>query len=340
MAKGERPTISRRKFLTRSGLGLAGLAMLPRPATAGSYPFQNRSLSPEERVNDLLGRMSVEEKIAQMESIRAFDQYQRVGDTVELSDAFKKLFAATPVGSLSSLCRADWYSGRKWENGLTPALTAKTSNRFQKHALEHSRWGIPLWICDATFHGFMSLGATVFPTTVGMGSTWNPELVERMGAVSAKEARAAGIHEGSVDVDIAREPRWSRVEQCFGEDPFLVSRLGVAFTKGHLKSHVGANVADWVGQGESEGGHNTGPCHLGPIELHNVQLKPFRDCIAAGARGIIERLFRQHHFAIGDFGRMSHTGRMVDRAGQLDVSWKSSGGLNHGYDRTAQRRGG
>ena len=252
--------------------------------------FKNPSLSPEQRADDLLGRMSVDEKIAQMEAICGFQQYRRVGDTVEVTDAFKKRFAADPVGSLSSLCRADWFSGRKWENGLTPALTAKTSNLFQKYAREHSRWGIPLWIGDATFHGFMSLGATVLPTTVGMGSTWNPELVEQMGAVAAREARAAGIHEGSVDVDIARDPRWSRVEQCFSEDSYLVSRLGVAFAKGHLGNHVGANVADWVGQGESEGGHNTGPCHIGPVELYNVQLKPFHDCIAAGAKGIIERL--------------------------------------------------
>jgi hypothetical protein len=166
MHSSRRPTATRRKSLSCFGLGLAVLAMLLRPAMAGDYPFQDPSLPAEQRVKDLLGRMSVDEKIAQMECIQAFDQYRRVGDTVELTDSYKKLFAASPIGCLSSIGRADWYSGRTWENGLTPALMAKTSNLFQRHAMENSRWRIPVWIADPTFHGFMALGATVFPTMI------------------------------------------------------------------------------------------------------------------------------------------------------------------------------
>jgi beta-glucosidase len=116
---------------------------------------------------------------------------------------------------------------------LTPELAAKAANALQKYNIEHSRLGIPIFLAEEAAHGHMAIGTTVFPTSLGQAATFNPELLEEMGRVIGKEIRAQGAHIAYGPIlDLAREPRWSRVEETFGEDPVLVSTLGASMVKG------------------------------------------------------------------------------------------------------------
>ncbi len=293
MNKKENKNLSRREFIGCSAIGLTGLALLPAWVEEKKFPYQNPSLSADERVDDLLSRMSLDEKIGQLMNVMGKKQYTRLKDKIELTDEFKKQFAKTPFGTIGGLCRADWWAEKDWETGLSPGIVGKAINRIQKYVVENSRWGIPLWSAEVSVHGLDALGATVFPTGIAMGSTWNPQLIYEVANVITKEIRAVGGHRGSPSLDIARDARWSRVEECFGEDPFLVSQLAVAMVKGMqgatfpTKDKIVCVLRHFAAHGDPEGGHNSASCHVGPIELHNTQLKPFRDCVKAGARGVM-----------------------------------------------------
>lgn len=258
------------------------------------HPYCNASLPVESRVRDLLQRMSVEEKIGQLCKLDGFKSYDRNGDVFTVRQEFKDKFAEVQIGSMYGLLRADWWTGRNWDTGLEPRLMANGVNSIQKYVIENTRWHIPLILAEEAPHGLMVLGGTVFPTGLGLGATWNPELVEKVASVIGAEGSAAGIHTvyGPI-LDIPRDPRWSRTEEDFSEDPVLTSELGAAYveglqggsfpTRGGLFStlkHVGAH-------GDPEGGHNAAPSHVGPIEFRNLQFRPFEACIKAGARSIM-----------------------------------------------------
>lgn len=252
------------------------------------------SLSPTERANALLLKLDLREKIGQLSRSLGFKGYVRSGTDLSLSEDFRRDFAALPVGIFYGVLRADWWSGRNWDNGLTPRLMAEGVNLFQKLAVESSPWRIPAIFVEETPHGMACLGATVFPTGIGLGATWNPKLIKQAAAVIGDECAAAGIQGvyGPV-VDIARDPRWSRVEEDFSEDPFLASALGVAYVEGlqgapfPLPGRPFATLKHFAAHGDPEGGHNHGDAHLGMIELRNVQARPFQACVKAGARSVM-----------------------------------------------------
>lgn len=121
--------------------------------------------------------------------------------------------------------RADPWTQRTLKTGLNPTLAPKAVNKLQRYVIENTRLGIPLFLAEECPHGHMAIGTTVFPTSIGQSSTWNPKLIEQMGRAIAKEARAQGAHIGYGPVlDLARDPRWSRVEETYGEDPFLIGK--------------------------------------------------------------------------------------------------------------------
>lgn len=248
----------------------------------------------ETRVRDLLARMSVEEKIGQLCKLDGFRSYDRKGEALTLKPEFVECFSRVPIGSMYGLLRADWWSGRSWDSGLTPALMEKAVELFQKHVIEHSRWGIPLLLAEEAPHGLMALGGTVFPTGLGLGATWNPNLLKQIGEVIGNEGGTAGIHTvyGPI-LDLARDPRWSRVEEDFSEDPALAAQLGRAYVEGlqggifPKPNRPFATVKHFAAHGDPEGGHNSAPVHLGPVELRNVQLRPFAAAIKAGAQSVM-----------------------------------------------------
>ena len=178
-------------------------------------PLYKQANAPiEERIKDLMERMTVEEKVGQLCCPMGWEMYTKTGNKVEASELYKKQMGnGMPIGSYWAVLRADPWTQKTLENGLTPELAAEALNKLQKFAVEETRLGIPVLFAEETPHGHMAIGATVFPTGLSMASTWNPELLRRAGEVVALEARLQGANVGYGPVlDISREPRWSRME--------------------------------------------------------------------------------------------------------------------------------
>ncbi len=234
--------------------------------------------------------MTLNEKIAQMLTMCGWTMYVRNGDDIRVSEDLVKLYEEFPGAGLGSFNRADWYTGINWANGLTPKLTAKAHNLMQKYAIENTRLGIPLSF-GGSIHGMFVLGGVVFPTGLGFASTWNRKLIRQAGIDVAEEIStfcrfsfAAGPTQ-----DLAREPRWSRVEETYGEDPWLSAELTAAYNQG-ISSHAPAitpSIRHFTGHGEPEGGHNGAPAHVGMNELFNIHMRPFEAGIKSGAKSMM-----------------------------------------------------
>ena len=257
-------------------------------------PYRDATLPIEERVNDLLSRMTTEEKVGQLRCTLAWDYYETDGKKVVPSEKFKKDIAEGQIGMLWGTYRADPWTRKSLENGLNPELAAKAGNALQKYVLEHTRLGIPLFLAEEAPHGHMAIGTTVFPTGFGMAATWNPQLIERAGQVIGKEVRLQGGHISYGPVlDLTREPRWSRVEEAMGEDPTLAGEIGSAMVRGLGGGDLTqpystlATLKHFIGYGTTEGGQNGAPTFVGPRELAEQFLPPFKKAIDAGALSVM-----------------------------------------------------
>ena len=269
-------------------------------------PYQNAALPIEERLRDLMSRMTMEEKIGQLRCTMAWNYYEireEKGSERGVkgkrrvpvpSESFKKDIAEGKIGMLWATYRADPWTQKSLENGLTPELAAMAGNSLQKYVKEHTRLGIPLFLAEEAPHGHMAIGTTVFPTGLGMAATWSPELLERAGEVIGKEIRLQGGHISYGPVlDLSRDPRWSRVEESFGEDPVLTGELGAAMVRGLGGGDLSkpystlATLKHFIAYGTTEGGQNGNQTVLGPMELHQHFLPPFRKAIEAGALSVM-----------------------------------------------------
>ncbi|UCD58253.1 MAG: glycoside hydrolase family 3 C-terminal domain-containing protein, partial [Candidatus Hydrogenedentota bacterium] len=169
-------------------------------------------------------------------------------------------------------------------SNLGAVAGAELTNRIQTFLVEHTRLGIPAIVHEECCSGYMSAGATRFPQMIGVASTWAPDLVEEMTSVIRAQMRSVGAHQGlSPVLDVARDPRWGRTEETFGEDPYLVSQMGVSYVKGlqgpDLTQGIVATGKHFVGYSMSEGGLNWAPAHLSRRELEEVFLVPFEAAI-------------------------------------------------------------
>ena len=257
-------------------------------------PYRDATLPIEERVNDLLSRMTTEEKVGQLRCTLAWDYYETDGKKVVPSEKFKKDIAEGQIGMLWGTYRADPWTRKSLENGLNPELAAKAGNALQKYVLEHTRLGIPLFLAEEAPHGHMAIGTTVFPTGFGMAATWSPQLIEKAGQVIGKEVRLQGGHISYGPVlDLTREPRWSRVEEAMGEDPTLAGEIGAAMVRGLGGGDLTqpystlATLKHFIGYGTTEGGQNGAPTFVGPRELAEQFLPPFKKAIDAGALSVM-----------------------------------------------------
>lgn len=256
--------------------------------------YKDASLPVAERVEDLLSRMTLQEKVGQLTCMLGWEMYTKQAGGVEVSGAFKEALAEKQVGMLWATLRADPWTQKTVKTGLNPELAAQATNALQKYVLEHSRLGIPLFIAEECPHGHMAIGTTVFPTSIGQASTWNPALIGRMAIAIAGEARRQGAHIGYGPVlDLAREPRWSRVEESYGEDPFLIAEMGRAVVEGFQGASLGsgenviATLKHFVAYGNPEGGHNGGAVSVGMRELFTHYLYPFEKAVRAGALSVM-----------------------------------------------------
>jgi beta-glucosidase len=200
----------------------------------------------------------------------------------------------TPIGGFWATLRADPWTQKTLSNGLNPKLSAKALNSLQRFAVEETRLGIPLLFAEECMHGHMAIGTTVFPTGLGQGSTWNPQLIQEMAGVIALETRLQGAHIAYGPIlDLARELRWSRVEETFGEDPVLTAKLGVAFVNGLQGNdfkdgrHVYSTPKHFAAYGIPSGGHNGQQAFIGERELFSNHLLPFGKVAEAGVKTIM-----------------------------------------------------
>ncbi|MDW7658794.1 MAG: glycoside hydrolase family 3 N-terminal domain-containing protein, partial [Bacillota bacterium] len=233
-------------------------------------PYQNPTLSEEMRTDDLLARMTLEEKLAQM----------------RLTPQIDRLFADQPF--------SDERVAAKWPHGLGASYSPdyfdpELLNTFQQYFIRQTRLGIPLLMMGESLHGVMSPEATVFPQAIGLGATFNAPLVSRMATVIGREARSLGIRETyAPNLDLAREPRWGRTEENYGEDPYLTATMGVAYIKALQSEGVASSPKHYVAHGSPEGGINLAPVHCGERELRDTMLAPFAAAFTeAGAMSVM-----------------------------------------------------
>ncbi len=256
-------------------------------------PYRNASLPADARIRDLLARMTVEEKAGQLCQILSFGLWERQGGAVSLTDAFDQAMARH-TGAIYGVLRSDPWMKRTVETGLSPREGAETVNAMQRYALQRTRLGIPLLLSEECPHGFMALGATVFPCPIALASTWDTALAGRVGSAAAREMRSEGAPVGYGPIlDLARDPRWSRVEETFGEDPCLAAEMGVATVRALQAAGPASGEAvlstlkHFAAYGESLGGHNGGGVNVGAHELAAVMLPAFRECVRAGAGSVM-----------------------------------------------------
>jgi beta-glucosidase len=233
--------------------------------------YLDATRSPEERAADLLAQMSLDEKIAQLGSFWVYE----ILDGLTFSPERAGRLMRHGIGQVTRLGGA---------SNVRPHQAAALANTIQKYLLENTRLKIPAVIHEECCSGYMAFGATVFPQAIGIASTWEPELVAEMTAVIRQQMRSVGAHHALAPVlDVARDARWGRVEETFGEDPYLVARMGVAYVQGlqgaDLNTGIIATGKHFVGYGIAEGGLNWAPAHIPPRELREVYLFPFEAAV-------------------------------------------------------------
>lgn len=256
--------------------------------------FLDSRLSSAERVADLLPRMTLEEKVGQLLCPLGWEMYTIIGDGVEASDKFKQLVQEHHAGMLWATFRADPWTRKTLENGLNPRLAALAGNALQKYVIENTRLGIPVFLAEEAPHGHMAIGGTVFPTGIGMAATWSRSLLEQVGQAIGKEVRTQGAHISYGPVlDLTRDPRWSRVEETYGEDPLLSGSLGASMVRGLGAGDLSkpystiATLKHFLAYAVPEGGQNGNFSSVGTRDLLQNFLPPFHEAVEAGALSIM-----------------------------------------------------
>jgi len=265
------------------------LAQAPAPL------YRDGAQPVEARVQDLLGRMTIEEKVAQLQGL-----WKRNTKLEQADGTFNPAGAPALLGQgIGQIARPSEIA-TSVPGGSARVRTARQHaefiNALQRWLIDNTRLGIPAMSHEEALHGLVAPGGTHFPVPIGLASTWDPALVERAMSVAAREARSRGVHHVlSPVIDLGRDPRWGRIEETFGEDPYLVSRLGVAAVRGYQGSvlplapdKVFATLKHFAGHGSHEGGINTAPALVPERLLRSELFVPFEAAIReAGAYSVM-----------------------------------------------------
>lgn len=261
--------------------------------------YKDRSLPAEERAENLLAEMTLKEKTGQLnQRIFGWHAYEKSNGSYKITGAFMdEVASGDGMGALYGLFRSDPWSGINLENGIPVGDCAKVANMLQRYVIENTPSGIPLLFSEECPHGHMAPNGSIFPTNIGIGATWNPALYEEAFSCVASEIRARGGNLGLVSaLDILQDPRWGRSEECYGEDPYLVSRMTTAVTRGlqgkypeDLKrpDRVAAVLKHFCAQGATIGGHNGKSALIGERELREIHLPAAIAGVKAGAMGFM-----------------------------------------------------
>lgn len=273
-------------------VGLTGAAAMSAAQTAAPI-YKDPRQPVEARVDDLLSRMTLDEKVAQLETVWESKAKLQTAEGHFSPELAAKNF---PNG-IGGFARPSDYRGVAQSSGAAgassvtvnrdPRQTAEYVSAAQHWAVEHTRLGIPILMHEESLHGYVARGATSFPQSIGLASTWDPGLVTRVFSVAAREARARGATLVLAPVvDVAKDPRWGRIEETYGEDPFLVTQMGLAAIRGFQgptlplpADKVFVTLKHFTGHGWPESGTNVGPAHLGERELRTDFFPPFEAAV-------------------------------------------------------------
>ncbi|HON71918.1 MAG TPA: glycoside hydrolase family 3 N-terminal domain-containing protein, partial [bacterium] len=239
----------------------------------------------KKKVEELLEKMTLEEKIAQLGSIQS-------GKLVENGKFSREKAQELLKNGIGQITRVAGYAERE------PEESVEIINEIQKFLKEETRLGIPAIIHEECLSGVMTKGATTFPQAIGMASTFEPSYIEKMTSIIRKEMRAFGVHQGlSPVLDIPRDPRWGRTEETFGEDPYLVSKMAESYINGlqgdDWKDGIIATAKHFTAYGISEGGRNLGPARVSERELREVFLFPFEVAVRSAKVGSIMNAYHE-----------------------------------------------
>jgi beta-glucosidase len=265
---------------------LALLMFLPTLGFAQQLPYKNAKLTPQERAEDLLGRMTLDEKIAQLECIWT-DNKKKLFTDGKFDEKKAAQYYKDGLGFMARPNENLFPLKPEYHAAMHPRQAAELYNKIQHYFVEKTRLGIPLVGHDEGVHGQLSQDATCFPMPIGFSCSWDEELVNEIFTIAAKEIRSKGGSEGLGPVlDVVRDPRWGRTEEMMGEDAYLISRLGRAAVTGMQgtgeyigQEHVGATLKHMGVHGASEGGNNTAPSYVDEHEARQTFFYPFREVI-------------------------------------------------------------
>ena len=256
----------------------------PRPTVSATPLYKDADAPIPARVEDLLKRMTLEEKVAQINTI-----WQNKDGILNPDGSFNpdKASANFPNG-IGQIARPGDLEGTKLTGRGRPTReVVALINTIQHWAIEHTRLGIPVFFHDEGLHGAVVVDGTSFPQAIALASTWDPDLVRRVNAVTGRELAARGVSEAlSPVVDVARDPRWGRIEETFGEDPYLDGEMGVAAVQGLqgdalplAPDKVFATLKHMTGHGQPESGTNVGPAPYGERTLREFFFPPFEEVV-------------------------------------------------------------
>ena len=286
------------RYPTRKSGVLIAAILIATGASAQSRsqrPIYKDPAAPvEQRVEDLLSRMTLEEKIAQITAVwtRKNELLDAKGNFVPA--AAERLYPAG-IGHFTRPSDRQNVGSPLQTPFRNERETVELINAIQRHATRNTRLGIPVLFHEEGLHGYQALGGTHFPQAIALASSWDPQLLERIFTVVAREIRARGAHLVLAPVvDVARDPRWGRFEETYGEDPYLVSTMGVAAVRGFQgttlplpKDRVFATLKHMTGHGQPESGTNVGPANISERILREVFFPPFRAAVAAHAQAVM-----------------------------------------------------
>jgi beta-glucosidase len=244
-----------------------------------AQPYLDRAAAVEHRVGDLLARMTLAEKVAQLGSAWAFE----IVPDGRIDHERLAILLANGLGEITRLAGS---------TNLGAVDVALAGNEIQRFLVEETRLGIPAILHEETLHGLVARDAPCFQQSIGAAASWDPELVEAVAATIRRRMLATGARHALAPVlDIARDPRWGRIEETYGEDPYLAAAMGSAYVRGiqgpSPARGVIATGKHLVGHGLAEGGRNQNPVHLGPRELRDEQLLPFEAAVREAGLGSV-----------------------------------------------------
>lgn len=260
----------------------------------GPSLYRDESQPISRRVEDLLARMTLDEKVAQMMAVwehkdliqDASGNFSDAKASVSFPDGLGQI--ARPSDRRGVVVGANGPAGASGDHGRNARETADYTNAAQRWAVEHTRLGIPIIMHEESLHGYVARDATSFPQAIGLASTWDPALLTRVFSVAAREMRARGATLALAPVvDVARDPRWGRIEETYGEDPVLVGEMGLAAMRGFqgntlplAPDKVFVTLKHMTGHGQPANGTNIGPADIGERELRTDFFPPFQKAIA------------------------------------------------------------